>query len=115
MFLLKVAVAGFNGAALVRARRPRSANPALWIFRMLQWSRARESAATCDKLYARHARERFNGAALVRARRLFDESLNRSRRTRFNGAALVRARRLLCTDCAPVPRSSFNGAALVRV
>src|SRR5581483_5803124 len=82
---------GFNGAALVRARK---------------WGRRR-----APPLPPR----RFNGAALVRARKYGWRSGGKDcQGTGFNGAALVRARKWGRRRAPPLPPRRFNGAALVR-
>ena len=81
---------GFNGAALVRARRGEL------------------------RQFVLEATPGFNGAALVRARREAHRACLHRQAHCFNGAALVRARRVPLRRQLRRGVRRFNGAALVR-
>ena len=130
--------AGFNGAALVRARKCRDAERATSTMASSFNGAALVRAAEMVGRYAdRCGRRRFNGAALVRARKcrrrrrrdrerasMGPRSFERGNRPMrldartgsFNGAALVRAAEMLDRTAASTAErlACFNGAALVR-
>ncbi len=112
-----VAQTGFNGAALVRARKYGRAASVGDAVIELQWGRARSSAEidVPRRAYRRRATG-FNGAALVRARKssVDDRLADRRGARRFNGAALVRARKSRVAVERHRTDRRFNGAALVR-
>ena len=107
---------GFNGAALMGARRlaPFSLTPMLPL--LLQRGRAHGSAEIRQDIQRVTACPScFNGAALMGARRLKIAvfTVNVERRS-FNGAALMGARRCELLQCqVRLPLDRFNGAALM--